>query len=346
MPTIAAAVVAVALGAALVAALAAPTGASSVVVVAADSLVRIDAGSSRVVAALPVATSPMRVASDGRTVWAYSDAADARRLTRVDPVAGEVTGTFEASMAVATNLAVAGDSVWLGGGDDRFAARPIDASRFVRLRPGGVAAEPVQLAVETLEYLWPVAAAGSLWVSCCRMPPELVRVDPVSEAVVARIRGATQVIAEGPGYVWALNVDATPAPGRAPALQPTTKGSSVGLLRIDTTTNESTPLAETLAVTPADFAFADGAVWVTAPLVDALVRLDAATGEERGRVAIGRRPGAVAYADGALWVSLHADGAVARYDLQTGELRTIGVGGTPTDLVAAGDSVWVAVDVA
>jgi sugar lactone lactonase YvrE len=53
---------------------------------------------------------------------------------------------------------------------------------------------------------------------------------------------------------------------------------------------------------------------------------------------------ALAVANGALWVSLTGGSAVARYDLHTGDVETIEIGGMPTDLVAAGDSVWVAVE--
>jgi hypothetical protein len=165
----------------------------------------------------------------------------------------------------------------------------------------------------------------------------LVRVDPVTGRVLARIRSGEEVLAEGTGFVWASFRSWPPTITHPPPC------SRTCLRRIDTETNASAPIAAPRFV-PGDFAFASGAIWASAPEEDALVRLDPATGKELGRVDIGGRPGALAAADGALWVSLTGGTAVARYDLETGDVETIDIGGTPTDLVAAGDSVWTAVE--
>ena len=164
----------------------------------------------------------------------------------------------------------------------------------------------------------------------------LLRVDPTTGRVLARIRGAEEVLAEGSGFVWA-SFYAPDQPGRHPSCR------RPCLRRIDTQTNASTSIAAPGFV-PGDFAFARGAVWASAPEEDALVRLDAATGKELSRVVIGSSPGAIASTGGALWVALSGGSSVARYDLETGDIETIDVGGTPIDLTVADDSVWVAVD--
>jgi D-alanyl-D-alanine carboxypeptidase len=312
-----------------------------------DALVRIDARTGERGTTIAVPATEKAVAPDGRVVWVYSQTAGTRKgkLTRIDARTGVPTGSFKASVPFATHVVVAGGSVWLGrpawdwnpggglghiGGD-----RPI----VWRLRPGKRALEPAGFSGDGTGYenLAPVAAAGSLWVSCCLRSGALLRVDPATGRVLARIRSGEEVLAEGPGFVWA-SFRSWPPTGTPPPLC-----SRTCLRRIDTETNASAPIAAPRFV-PADFAFANGAIWASAPQENAIVRLDPATGKELGRVDIGESPGALASANDALWVSLTGGSAVVRYDLETGDVETIDVGGTPSDLVVAGDSVWVAVE--
>lgn len=312
-----------------------------------DALVRIDAKTGARGTTIAMPATEKALASDGRGVWVYSQTAGTRkgRLTRIDALTGVPTGSVDASVPFATHLAVAGGSVWLGrpawdwnpgGGLGHNAG---DRPRVWRLSPGKRVLEPAEFSGYGTGYenLAPVAAAGSLWVSCCLGGGALLRVDPATERVLARIRSAEEVLAEGPGFVWA-SFRSWPPKVTAPPLC-----SRTCPRRIDTETNASAPIAAPRFV-PGDFAFANGAIWASAPEENAIVRLDPATGKELGRVDIGARPGALASANDALWVSLTGGSAVARYDLETGDVETIDVGGTPTDLVVAGDSVWVAVD--
>ena len=52
---------------------------------------------------------------------------------------------------------------------------------------------------------------------------------------------------------------------------------------------------------------------------------------------------AAVFANGAVWVANGRDGTVSRIDPDTLNVSTTTVGGTPTGIVAAGDSVWAAV---
>ena len=310
-----------------------------------DALVRIDAKTGERGTTIAMPATEKALASDGRGVWVYSQKAGTRKgkLTRIDARTGVPTGSFEASVPFATHLAVAGGSVWLGrpawdwnpgGGLGHNAG---DRPLVWRLQPGKRVLEPAEFSGTSYQNLAPVAAAGSLWVSCCLASGALVRVDPATGRVLAKIRSGEEVLAEGPGFVWA-SFRSWPPTGTPPPIC-----SRTCLRRIDTETNASAPIAAPRFV-PGDFAFANGAIWASAPEENALVRLDPATGKELGRIDIDESPGTLASANGALWVSLTGGSAIARYDLETGDVETIDVGGTPTDLVVAGGSVWVAVD--
>jgi streptogramin lyase len=173
-----------------------------------------------------------------------------------------------------------------------------------------------------------VAAAGSLWVRNGEGGGELLRVDPVTERVLARFAPVDQVVAVGRGFVWALSFE---------------PGSGGRLVRIDTETSEVVPLAAPPDAS-ADFAVAGGAVWASGPQDGTIVRLDPVTGQETGRIHVVPAPAPLAAGAGSLWVANERDGAVVRYDLSTGRVETIPVGGAPSDLVFARGSIWVAVD--
>jgi YVTN family beta-propeller protein len=102
--------------------------------------------------------------------------------------------------------------------------------------------------------------------------------------------------------------------------------------------------------TPLDFlpsgglAAGDGAVWITDPVGDRLVRIDAATREVVTRIPVGRNPTAVALGTGSVWVTNYDDGTVSRIDPATNEVvARIEVGPHPDHVAADGSGVWVAV---
>lgn len=280
------------------------------------SLVRIDARTGRTLASVPIAF-PRQVSSDGRSVWALGAEGLGKRvlLTRVESTTAAATDIFDAGAYPPAPLgfAVAGGRAWFSDEDGngyRF-ARDASAGESVRLDP-----------VSRYFYL-PFAAAGSLWVSS---PPLVLRVDPSTGQVRARLDGIAVVVAAGKGFLWALNYTARE------------------IVRVDTKTNATATVGR-VAFQWADLAVADGAVWASDPQDNAIVRLDPVTGMETERIHLGRQPGALASGDGALWIALPWAGAVTRYDLASGRTETIDVGGTPNDLVFARGSVWVGVEV-
>jgi streptogramin lyase len=263
------------------------------------------------------------VLSEGATAGA--------KLVHVEAATNAVTGAFRAATGgPATWLAAAGGNAWLvddSGGVSRLAPRASAAEQVALAGPDG----PPGMAS------WPVAAVGSIWVSwlpaerCC-VPPfssDLLRVDAATETVIARIEGASRVVASGPGFVWALGNDPDPANGDA-------------LLRIDTRTNATVSIGER-GFTWVDSTFMGGAVWASSAVDSSIVRLDPMTGAEYERIRMDGAPGALAAGAGAVWAAIGGNSAVARYDIETGRIETIDVGGTPDDLVFANGSIWVTV---
>ena len=114
------------------------------------------------------------------------------------------------------------------------------------------------------------------------------------------------------------------------------------LVRIDTETHATSPIG-VLEFPWADFTVADGAVWASSP-GDGTSFASTLCPGSRTSGSVRREPGALAGGAGAVWAAISKKGAVARYDIAAERIRTIEVGGTPTDLVFAAGSVWVAVD--
>jgi streptogramin lyase len=282
------------------------------------SLVRIDATTGEIIARVP-SPRPMLVAADGRSVWVLSEGiwgADA--LVHVDAETNSITGISDAVVlgAAPTQLAAVGGNAWLGS----------ERGELYRFAPGAITGEQARFTVNGWDLRWPVAAAGSLWVACCGPPPTLLRVDPITGRILARIDRVEQVVASGPGFVWAI--------ARLP------EGAG-GLVRVDSETHSRVPIG-TLGFRWADLTVADGAVWASSPDDGTIVRLDPVTGLQAQRIRVGGEPAALTSGAGAVWTAI-GGGAVARYDIAAARISTIDVGGPAIDLVFAHGSVWVAV---
>jgi hypothetical protein len=299
------------------------------------SLVRIDAKTGKILARLAI-PSPKLLASNGRSVWVLSDDEPGDRLIRIDAATNAVTANFNADVvgaaaefgattepSVPTELAVAGGSAWLG----------VSSGPVYRFSPGASAGEAALTEGPSPWFSpWfgePFAAAGSVWVRNGEGSGGVLRVDPVTGRILADFSSASvdQVVAAGRGFVWALAG---------------TWGDNPHLARIDTETNAVSPL-DAPDWPWLDFAVADGAVWASGPQPGTIVRLDPVTGEVEGEIDVVPSPSPIAGGGGAVWAANRNDGTVARYDIATRRVRSIDVGGIPTDLVVARGSVWVAV---
>jgi serine/threonine-protein kinase len=291
------------------------------------SLVRIDATTGETLAQIAI-PSPFALVSDGESVWALGGGDTGMLLVRVDAATGAVTDVFDAGSyppGGPSGFAAISGSAWVSDGQPH------------RFSPGARTPEQVELDVDGPPgFHSPVAAAGSLWgvvypSGCCLGPTDLLRVDPDTREVLARIEGVGPVAAAGKGFLWAFRAE---------------RGSDPpSLVRIDTRTQETTPVGELAGTALApNYAVADGAVWATWK-DGTLHRLDPVTGDESERVSLWTgQPSDVPLAAGAgaVWAANQRDRTLTRYEIATGKVTTtIPVHGAPKDVVFAEGSIWV-----
>jgi streptogramin lyase len=245
-------------------------------------------------------------------------------LRRIDPRRGAVEAFLRLRGRGDTRLAAGAGAVWLADPSDGTLRRVDLASReHVVTRPFGRSGEPTAIALER-ERAWVIAndrgqvravgarsgrvlerldvspggladveaAFGSVWVATGEAGT-VVRVDPRSRRVVARIRvGFANDLAADDSAVW---VDL---------------GDNDAVRRIDPVTNEpGRPHRHGGA-----FAIAAGfgSVWATNYPRPIVTRLDAMTGEVMGRVRVGPDPKGLAVGAGSVWVVNAGDCSVTR----------------------------------
>jgi streptogramin lyase len=158
-------------------------------------------------------------------------------------------------------------------------------------------------------------------------PDALARVDPHTGKVLGKYpvpEGAGPLVVT-PTAVWVVH-RLSPAVSRFnPALGRFDKRVSFGDNRLGKAT------------------FGAGAVWVTSPLEDTVVRIDAKTGAKVSS-GVGRRPtGIVAHGDD-VWVTSYIDHTVRRIDARTSRPtgKPVPVPLNPYALAMSGASLWVA----
>lgn len=151
-------------------------------------------------------------------------------------------------------------------------------------------------------------------------PPELGP-DAVSVMRIGGTPGAT-VVAEG--SVWIVD------------------GAGGTVTRVDAATGKRMGSPISLQGGPTSIAAGEDAVWVASGS-GAITRIDPATARVAVVAEASPQPGGIAVGDGSVWVSDPARDVVQHFDTQTGEdLGETTVGDLPTDVVLAGDSLWVA----
>jgi virginiamycin B lyase len=208
---------------------------------------------------------------------------------------------------------------------------------------------------------------GSLWVSTTADPEGfLVRVDPVSERVLASIPvgGFPVGIVAAEGSIWVTNhtdgtlmridpvanrVVATIPVGPGPALVAFDSGmvwvanQDATLARVDPARNRRVQLVTVgRGLEFRTLAAGGGSVWT--PNSDGTVtRLDSRTGRVQAKVAISNCcQGDVVLRQGEVWVSNASDGAVYGIDAATNRVtRHLRVGVGASDMAWAGGLLWV-----
>ncbi len=172
-------------------------------------------------------------------------------------------------------------------------------------------------------------AFEAVWVGVCGPEAAVVRLDPATGAVIARISIAGGLMPEGSlgageGAVWAISED------------------PVRLLRIDPATNVVSA-SFTLGAGAAGVRAGEGGVWVTLADVGKVAHIDPATGEILEAIAVGNTPRFLTVANRGVWVMNNGDGSVSHIDPATDHVvATVSVDAGPInggDIAAGGGSV-------
>jgi YVTN family beta-propeller protein len=290
---------------------------------AANRAVRIDPGSFRAEAAVPVGTDPAAVVGGGGLVWVAN-----RRdgtVTVIDPGTDRVQETIPASgswpvgQGGGPGLAFAGGSLWVADADQ---------GQVARVEPG---ADPIPIAV----YASPSAIAAApdadtLWVAgrtergglLARIDARTNRVDPTIP--LSRAPSGLAVTTDG-RTVWTVTEDRR-------------------LRSFDTRTGDPGTSIR-LGRGPDQVALGDGAVWVTSTSSDTVLRIDRATADEEiEEIRVGNGPSGIAFGADRVWVANGLDGTISAIDPQTNEVATRRLGFRPAAVavVAEQRAVWVA----
>lgn len=223
---------------------------------------------------------------------------------------------FVIALASALAVGIAASALALGAGTERDTARP------------AIAAVPLHVAAAVDVGGYPSSLAvtnGAVWASLGL--GGIVRIDPATNRVVARIEpgGAVVALAAGFGSVWAVDI------------------LGDRLLRIDPATNGVVATTQVGAL-PAGVAVGFGSVWVTSHVDRSVTRVD----PESGRVVSTTRldwseiwPGAIVAGPGGIWVVTGGGSEVTRIDPRTARVDfTVPVGGARS-LATVGDVLWV-----
>ena len=291
----------------------------------ADSLIRIDPATNRLVSAQPVGREASGVAASGRYVWvtSYADGTVRRLEPTTDtvldiPVQGSPTGVAAGSGFV---LVADGPQHSLASVDP--AAGSVS---YVTRLPG------------TVSGTIPVAAgAGGVWFADATKrvvgqvdaavkgggPAVEIHV-PTSARSFLSAYEAFDDMAVGEGAVWV----AGDAFGRR-------------VWRLDAVSHRVVASIR-LPFVPGSIAAGAGAVWVTSVLDDSVTRIDPATDRAEARIAVPRGVTDVAAGPSGVWVASSIAGIVSRIDPQTNRIVSrVRLTATPTHIAVGAGGVWV-----
>jgi serine/threonine protein kinase len=294
---------------------------SATTAITADSLQRIDPGTSTLAATLRTGLEPTGVAVGRGGVWVINRSD--RTLMQVDPKRNRVVRTIKLAFSP-SSIAQGGGEVWLTEGTQGIPGRWLwkYAPDTHSLRPASVDVLPFGVSF----------GAGAVWVNDVgHQPNTLLRVRPDTGRALGYIPAcACGAPVFGARAIWATSGD---------------DGSQIARLDAKTTKVVARVELSFSAFSPfggADELAADASgVWAADALGDAVIRIDASTNQTSATFPTGRAPSAIAVGAGAVWVANSRDGTVTRYDPSTADISTIHVGGTPVALAVGEGGVWV-----
>jgi DNA-binding SARP family transcriptional activator/ABC-type branched-subunit amino acid transport system substrate-binding protein/streptogramin lyase len=292
--------------------------------IAPDSVGVFDPGSNRIVDQVPIPGASL-VAAHGRSVWVSNTS---RTLSRVDGKKPSVTDVVPAN-ATADDLVATKDAVWL-----------LDLERRVLIKVNaayGSVVKRVALRAQKRPAFQSGAGIdagrGAVWVAAGTT--RLLKLDQRDASVVKALdlRRTLDDVAVGTGAVWAIS------------------SSSASLLQLDPGSGSVRARIALVArpgltrPVPVAVAAGVGAVWVLNHNVPSVSRIDPQLGAVTATIplGVGSTPSAIATGAGAVWVALSGEGTVVRIDPNTGAVRSIPVGGAPTGVAVSQRRVWISV---
>lgn len=269
-------------------------------------------------------TSPSNVAVGEGSVWVLDG--DDQTVTQIDPETSRVQRVFSTSSRP-IDLAAGAGAVWVAnGGSDDLGDMPRSVSRI----------DPASsVVVDTIDLPPPpgghISGIGGLSRQKLAVTPEAVwvinpdqsisRIDPRTNAVVARVKARAQVIAAGEGDVWI--------------------GQEGGIAEIDTARNvvsRKIPLGED---TPSGLAVGAGSVWAADPFDGSVWRVPRERPAAKQRIPLARWVNAVAFGAGGVWATNEIADEVYRIDPQTSTARVVVRTPSPRGVGAGDGGAWV-----
>jgi YVTN family beta-propeller protein len=284
-------------------------------------------------------------------------------LVEIDPGSNRVADVVSVGARPGAVTAAAG-SLWVANTEDRTVSR-IDPKAARTLRTIAFADPPTAI----------TGGRDAVWVASSRVTDAFVtvsRIDPRFNTVVATQKvertsfqgGEGGSLAAGGGSLWLVpgsvgvvsRIDLATAAVRmirSESCCPSGIGIGAGAVWVtDPVRNlvlridvrRGTARTLRVANAPSAVAVGAGAVWIATPAASAVVRIDAATGRVTRRIRVGSSPAGIAVGDGAVWVANRGDGTVSRIDPKTNRVvDTVVLRESPQGITAAAGKVWVTV---
>lgn len=175
-----------------------------------------------------------------------------------------------------------------------------------------------------------IYAFGSVWTPVCGMHPGLARIDPKTNAVSSVLpiapglsEGGITVSADS---VWLVTHDGI-------------------LARIDPNRNR---IRQTVAIPRGSFnpLYSHGIVWITSGARDAVVAVDARSGQLISTIGVGSQPRFLTAGGGMLWVLDQGDGSISKINMKSKRLIAVipaGIPGGGGDISYGAGAVWATI---
>jgi DNA-binding SARP family transcriptional activator/ABC-type branched-subunit amino acid transport system substrate-binding protein len=302
-------------------------GGSEPVTIAGGNAGALDPTTGKLLATIPLGTSPTSIAVGEGSVWVLD--ADDRTVSQIDPRKRTLVRTFSTG-STPTDLAVGAGALWIGNGVPQArTALPESVSRF----------DPESAVVDWTIPLSRASGAALVWVSAASLAPHVAvtdaavwvvnpdlrvsRIDPRTNRVVAGVAGVRALsIAAGEGEVWIINDQGE-------------------VVEIDPRTNVASKPIPVAAESLTALAVGAGAVWIADPVGGSVWRIDPDPKPILGTIRLEVGVGGVAFGEGAVWATNELADEVYRIDPDTNEARVVSRMAAPRGVAVGEGGVWV-----